>query len=273
MSASLALITALALPPGASAILEGAVVTSFDGARLGARELFDFEAGGLRVITAEGTRVVVQSAGAAPACAAAGVQAPCLVPRLEEQAHARLLSLDEFRAGLQGDLALSIVVPPPAPPRPPWGWLVLSAFAAAFLGLLVWLDRARTSALGAVLVAARLARQAAGADPTLAVVRNEIDRMVAHAREVDALRGRCMVALDRVRSAPGRRVAAELDEEQRLQDDLARALARLHEIAAALRLVPLRVREAVRFAGPAPVEAILGELSLRERALSEASRL
>lgn len=279
MTPALALVTALSLPPGATATFEGVVTTSFDGARLGVRELFDLEGGGLRVLEVEGARVRLASTGAAGAvCAAVGVASPCLVPRLAEQAHARLLSVEEFQAGLRGDLTLSIQPPPPPPPPPPWPLLALFGLAATLLSAFAWFawtNSRRASPLGAVLLAAQLARRAAGNDATLAVVRSEIERMVDHAREVDRVRAGCLAALAKVDALPGARLAAEHEEERRLRDDLARAVGRLHELAAALRLISLRVREArdLRFSGPAPVEAILAELSLRDRAMSEASRL
>jgi len=272
----LALITALALPPGASATIEGVVETSFDGTRLSARELFDFEAGGIRVARVDGARVVLEAADApGAACAAAGVASPCLVPRIADHAHARLMTVEDFRASLKGDLAMSIAVPPAPPSRAPLVVAVLALLAAALTTALGLLARRRSSPFGRVSIAASLARRAAGSDPTLSIVREEIERMVEHARDVERIRRGCVDALEKVRAAPGQRLAEERDEERRLTDDHARAVGRLNEIAAALRLVPLRVREArnVRFGGPAPIEAIVAELSLRERAMSEASRL
>lgn len=274
MSPTLALITALALPPNASATIEGTVQTSFDGSRFGAREVFDFEAGGLRVERVDGARVTVKAGGVGAACAAANVASPCLVPRLEELAHARLMSVEELRASLKGDLALSIHVPPPPPSRTPWVVLGLALLAAAFTGAMAWFDRARSSLLGRVLAAASAARRATASDPTLRVVHEEIERMVEHARDVERIRLSCLESLSKARAMPGERLAVEREEERRVEDDLRRAQTRLGEIAAAMRLVPLRVREArdVRF-GPSPVESIVAELSLRDRAVTEASRL
>ncbi|MBI2388738.1 MAG: hypothetical protein HYV09_03890 [Deltaproteobacteria bacterium] len=268
-----ATVTALALPAGGAVTIDGVIETSFDGARLDAAALFDAEAGGLRVDRVDGHRVrLVESGAAGAACAAAGVASPCLVPRLTEHAHARLITVDELCATLRGELSIAIEAPPPPVSRAPQAIGVaslLTAFAAAFLFAVSLL---RASPLGRVWLAARAARRAAGRDPTLAVLRDEIERLVEHAREVERVRRGCVSSLARARRAPGERLAEERDEELRLQSDLARANARLAEIGAALRLVPLRVREArdLSFRGPAPIEAIVAELSLRERALSEA---
>jgi hypothetical protein len=133
------------------------------------------------------------------------------------------------------------------------------------------LHRRGETPLGRVDAAARSARRATASDPTLSAVRDEIDRLVEHARDVERVRRECEAALARVRTVRGERLAVEREEEAKLESDLRRARARLTEIAAALRLVPLRVREArdVKF-GRAPVDVILGELHLRERAMAEA---
>jgi hypothetical protein len=265
-------ITALAIAPGGSATLSGAMETTHDGARFDPIAMFDLEAGGLQVTSNDRGVVRVASIGAESAtCAAAGVSSPCLVPRLVDHAHARLLTVDELRATLQGGYEIATFAPPPTPNRT----LPALATIAGVLGLLAairaLLARRNETPLGLVEAAARAARRATATDATLGAVRDELERLVEHARDVDRVRRECESALARARRATGERLAIEREEEAKLESDLRRARARLTEIAAALRLVPLRVREArdVNF-GRAPVDAILGELHLRDRAIAEA---
>jgi hypothetical protein len=270
-------ITALAIEPGGSATLSGAMQTTHDGARFDAVAMFDFEAGGLRVVEGQPGAVRVTSTGlVSPTCSAAGVGSPCLVPRVIEHAHARLLSVDELRTTLQGSYEVTTFAAPYVPPRAPRG-LVAAAWIAGILALLAAvrgaLARRDDTPLGRVDAAARAARSATSADATLGAVREEIERLVEHARDVDRVRRDCELALARVRRTHGERLAVEREEEAKLESDLRRSRARLTEIAAALRLVPLRVREArdVNF-GRAPVDVILGELHLRDRAIAEVDR-
>ncbi len=268
---SLLVVTALAIAPGGSATLNGAMETTHDGMRLPPLAMFDLEAGGLRVVENDHGNVRVVATGTpGPACAAAGVSSPCLVPRVVEHAHARLLSVDEFRGTLNGGYEVTTFAPPKVPERAPM-MIAWTLFALAVLAAVrVAVARSRETPLGRVDSAARAARRATASDATLGAVRSEIDRLVEHARDVDRVRRDCEAALARVRRTSGERLAVEREEEAKLEADLRRARARLTEIAAALRLVPLRVREArdVRF-GNAPVETILGELNLRDRAIAE----
>lgn len=263
--------TALAVEPGGSVTIAGTVETTYDGGRIHPADMFDAAAGGLRIVERDGARVVFAPAGVGPTCAALGLSSPCLVPRLAEHAHARLLDVDAFRATLRGGFDVSIAAPPLEPSRAPvvLRTLALLAFAGAVTSLLFALfSRRGRTPLGRVHAAARSARRATGDDPTLSTIRQEIERLVGHAHEVDRVRRSCEVALARVRSISDR-LAVERDEELRLAADLSRARVRLTEIAGALRLVPLRVREAVRF-GHSPVTSILDELTLRDQAIAEA---
>lgn len=264
-------ITALSLPAGGSAELSGATQTTHDGARFDAIAMFDLEAGGLRVLSNDQGVVRVEATGVPSAtCAAAGVSSPCLVPRLVEHAHARLLTVDELRASLGGGYEVQTFAPIVPPSRAPRviAWTLAVLGALALLRALV--QRRAETPLGRVDAAARAARRATVADPTLGAVRDEIDRLVEHARDVDRIRRDCEASLARTRRTTGERLAVEREEEAKLESDLRRARARLTEIAAALRLVPLRVREArdVSF-GRAPVDVILGELHVRDRAIAE----
>lgn len=271
MIAELLVASALAVQPGGTVTIAGLVETTYDGAPIHPADMFDAEGGGLRVVHRDATRVVYEPAGVGPVCAAAGLSSPCLVPRLADHAHARLLDVAAFRATLRGGFDVSIAGPPPPVSATPAILRVVAflaatgALAAAFLA---WLARRSSTPLGRVHAAAKTARAAVGTEPTLRAIREEIDRLVGHAIEVDRVRRTCDASLAAVRAVHDR-LAVERDEESRLNADLDRARARLNEIAAALRLVPLRVREAVRF-GESPINAILSELSLRDRARMEA---
>jgi hypothetical protein len=262
--------TALAIEPGGSVTVAGAVESTYDGARIDAAAMFDPEAGGLRVVESSGARLKMVPAGVGPMCTALGLSSPCLVPRLTEHAHARLLEVDAFRGTLRGGFDVAIEAPPVPPSNAPALFRVVAflglagALVAAVMSLF---SRRRATPLGKVEAAARSARRAVAGDPTLVSVREEIDRLVAHAHEVDRLRAQYQAALVRARTVRDR-LAVEHEEERRLELDLSRARARLTEIAAALRLVPLRVREAARF-GQSPIESIVGELTLRETILAE----
>lgn len=263
--------TALAIEPGGSVTVAGAVESTYDGARIDASQMFDAAAGGLRVVERDGARVRMEPAGVGPTCAALGIASPCLVPRLTEHAHARLLDVESFRATLRGGFDVSIAAAPPPPSRAPAvlrAVALLTLAAAAVAAFLAWLARVGSTPIGRVQAAARSARRAVGDEPTLVVVREEIDRLVEQARQVDRVLRTCSGELSRVRKI-GDRLAIEHEEERRLIRDVANARARLTEIAAALRLIPLRIREAVRF-GRSPVERIVEELGLRERAIAEA---
>ncbi len=272
LGADALVIMALAMAPGDRVVVHGTVATSWDGARFPASALFDAEAGGLRVAE-NGAFVATGAQGAA--CAAAGVSSPCLVPRLEELAHARLLTVEELRRTLSGSVVLELTPAPVPVSRTP---LVLSviaicaAIAGACAAALAFARRLRVryeaTAMGAVHSAAHAARRATGNDPTLTALRADVERMVSEAREVARACQECEAALAR----PHGDFPAELAERERLQNDLLTARTRLSELAAALRLIPLRVREhrdLARRLGASPIERVSTELSLRDRALDE----
>lgn len=267
----LLMVTALAIAPGGTATVHGRMQSTHDGAVFAPLAMFDLEAGGLRVVENDHGNLRVEPTGTpGRACALAGVASPCLVPRVVEQAHGRLLSVEEFRATLVGSYDVTTHAPPRVPSQAPRMLAITLGFLAALALLRGLLARRSESPLGRVDAAANAARRATASDPTLGAVREEIDRLVEHAREVDRIRRACETSLARTRRTTGERLAVEREEEAKLESDLRRARARLVEIAAALRLVPLRVREArdVQF-GRAPVDVILGELQIRDRALAE----
>lgn len=264
-------IVALAMSPGDRVTLAGSVATAWDGTVFDARSLVDPEAGGLAFeSSANGVTTLRATGNPGPACAAAGVASPCLVPRLPELAHARMLSTEELRATLRGDLVIEVVplVAAPIPPsRAPWVLAIVSAVVAIALSLR---KRLRATPLGRVMAAAAEARRATANDPTLVVLREEIDRLTTEAREIDRLRRAARSTLARAATATH---AEEHDELRNIEADLGAAEARLAEIAAALRLIPLRAREHRDLAKKLPrgqaMKSVTRELELRERALAE----
>jgi hypothetical protein len=280
LAAKALVVTALALGPSDRLELRGTIVSHHDGARFGPSELVDPEAGGLRVVERRGDVLVLASAGTVgPACAAAGLSSPCLVPRLPELAHARLLSVEELRASLDGALVLETsrtVAPLARPQRPHRASTSFWATTAVLVGLaglgILWAVRrpGRRALLDEVLAAAAVARRAVRGDETLRAVGLEIDRLVEEARDLDRRRA------DAERAVPGTGTLATVEEtaaRDELRARITRARQRLAEIASFLRVVPARLA-AARVAGGcadgATRRTVLAELELRARALAEA---
>jgi hypothetical protein len=267
-------IVALAMSPGDRVAVDGSIATSWDGTAFDASSLFDPGAGGLAIESSAPGRAVLRATGeVGSACAAAGVASPCLVPRLPELAHARMLSTEELRATLRGELAVEVLPRPIAKPpasRAPLVFALLSLLSGLAALALIVRRRLRASPLGRVTVAAAAARRATASDPTLSVLRDEIGRLVDEARGVDRLRRAYAITLSRAREATH---AEERDELRVIESDLRAAEARLAEIAAALRLVPLRAREhrdlEKKLPRGAAMKSVTRELELRERALAE----
>jgi hypothetical protein len=149
------------------------------------------------------------------------------------------------------------------------------------------------SAIGQVRAAAAEARRALKGEATLAGARAQIEPLLARADELDRARHACAARLARLEparlanrraalsasTAPDALVAlaaldAEAAEAEQVAVDLASAVAGLERIASSLRALVLRARaergtRAV-IAGHDPVEALRGELALRDDAKSEA---
>ncbi len=107
-------VTALALDDGARVEMHGQVATTVDGRSFDALDLFDFAAGGLRVVDEDGKGHAYVLAGTGQegtGCSAAFVPSPCLVPRLAALAHERLRTAQELAATLSGGMDLEA---PPA---------------------------------------------------------------------------------------------------------------------------------------------------------------
>ena len=294
-------VTAIALDPGARVVVGGAVRTSIDGSVFGVPDLFDLQAGGLRVEgpSSELQYTLTPTGGIGTGCALAGVQSPCLVPRIGQLAHARLKTQGELMSTLTGSVSIeSVLPPPPAPPVTPAVVSVLEVVAALTAALVVvtalrrWAARRTRTALGRVRSAAREAMRATTGDATLVGVRTQIQAMLERATKLDGARRACArrlakmdsATLERRREACARSsspeaaealtwLTAECAEAARLESDLASSVVGLERIESALRVVALRTREhrgtRARVAQGDPVDAMALELELRDEAFAE----
>jgi hypothetical protein len=309
-------VTALSLDAGAQVIVHGAVSTSVDGSvfdaamqadglspgAMRAGGLFDLAAGGLRIVqqSVDHHEYTLAPTGApGPACAAAGLGSPCLVPRLAVLAHERLKTAAELASTLSGGVQLEGVLAPPAPlVAPPVASALSGGALAATLAVLAWVAlivrrRRAQSALGRVRAAAREAIEATRRDPTLERLRSQVHAMLARAEQLDHARRACAARLARIdlsglerrREAMARSTApeaaealawltTECAEAERLRSDLASSLVGLERIESAMRVVSLRARQGrgmrARITTGDPVDGAALELVLREEALIEA---
>jgi hypothetical protein len=261
--------------------------------------LFDPRSGGLRVVEQDPATHVYRLAPAGsvgPACEAAGVPSPCLVPRIEELAHERLVTVEAFGATLGGRIEAEVLSPPVVSPatESAFAWLAAGVGLLGAAALAHRVRRARrASAMGQVRAAAADARRALRGDATLARARAQIEPLLARAEELDRAGRACAARLSRLEPArlASRRAAwaastspdapvalaaldAEAAEADQVAADLASAVAGLERIASSLRALVLRARaergtRAV-VAGHDPVEAMRGELALRDDATDEA---
>jgi hypothetical protein len=312
-------VTALPLDPGATFAIHGLVRTSLDGSvfdvawqsdglspghwRTGG--LFDLAAGGLRI---SGLRVgpqhpdheytLTSTGPVGPACVAAGLSTPCLVPRTAELAHERLQTVAEFASTLSGGVEMDPAVVPPIPRETLNEAAVVGAVLAVvgFLtGLVLFARRRARTALGRVRAVAREALRLSRGDLTLEPLGAHVRSLVDRATQLDVARGACLRALQRIdRKALEHRaeacarsnvpeaaealqwLTAERAEAARLESDLAASVVGLERIESALRVVVLRARESrfVQARAPKadPVDDVARELELREEGLAEAAR-
>jgi hypothetical protein len=140
-------------------IVDAATTTWPDGAPGGGSVdvggLVDLDAGGFHLVSRDPVAHVVHAIAtgdAAPACAAAGVAAPCLPLRVLSQARSRLLMTNEWVSTLQGGIALEVTAPPTYAP---------AAAAASRMGPTAALlaGIVALAAVGAALARARKRRQ------------------------------------------------------------------------------------------------------------------
>jgi hypothetical protein len=303
------------LDPGGTFAIHGLVRTSLDGSAFDvagqwdglspdawrAGGLFDLAAGGLRIQEQHPDRheyVLTSTGVAGPACVAAGLPPPCLVPRTAELAHERLRTVVEFASTLSGGVEMDSAIAPAVPRATLNAAAVLGAvltLAGILMGLVFFARRRARTALGRVRAVARDAVQLTRGDATLERLGAQVHALVDRAAQLDVARAACLRALRRIdRSALERRaeacarsnapeaveafrwLTAERAEATRLESDLAASVVGLERIESALRVVVLRARETrgvpARAAKADPVHDVAMELELREEGLAEAAR-
>lgn len=294
----------LSVTKGDSVVVQGLVATQHDGVAWDAVTHLEgdkFVAGGLYRLDGVGLRLehhdearhltrFVVTGEEAPLCALHGLAAPCLVPRLEELAHERLLTTEGFVATLRGTMAVAEQkAPAPVPAWHRFAKVTGGVLALAVPGLVLLLlgaARRRRTPLGQVYAAAAEARRATRDDPTMERVASEIDGLVARAVDLDralATHRRRRARLDRAeverklaRLGPETEANEEtrlwlLDERaeiDRLDADIAATAQGLEQIAASLRVIALSGR-ARRDERPARLTGLRDELALRDRARAE----
>jgi hypothetical protein len=154
VSLDLLQVQSVAIPPGGTLTVRGAMRSSHDGSvldavttrygdgRVEAGGLVDFEAGGLRLVgqNAEHHEYHFGPVGhQGHGCVVAQLPSPCLISRLLPLAQTRLLTLADFAASLSGELSMD------TPPSPGFGqthWL-LALLAASGTTVLIALRRRR----------------------------------------------------------------------------------------------------------------------------------
>jgi hypothetical protein len=307
-------VTTLSVDPGAHVVMHGIVRTSVDGSMFDALMQWDglsagaSRAGGLLDPVAGGLDVVgqrtdhhaydlVPTGAPGPACVAAGVSSPCLVPRLADLGHDRLRTGAEFASSLEGSIEIEVMEPPAAPLltlREVATVAVMVGVAAFVLALAMALRRRARSPMGRVRAASREAMRATGGDATLQRLHAQVRVLVARASLLDRARRSCARRLRRMdHAALAKRteacaqsatpdaaealawLTAERAEAVRLEGDLAASIAGLERIESALRVVAMRARAhrgvRARATRADPVDAVAAELELREEGLAEAN--
>jgi len=307
-------VTSLLLDSGAHVAVRGLATTSLDGSSFDAAVqwdalspgasraggLFDFAAGGLRLVEQHPERheyVLAATGAVGPACAAAGAESPCLVPRLAELAHERLRTREELATTLSGEVQVEgAIAGAPAAGVGVGVAVAVAVGVAVGVAIAVAVVRARRAAhveLRRVRATAREAMRAMRGDPTFDRVREHVRAMLARAFELDRARCACARklavldrgALERKREACARSAApeagealswltAECAEAARLESDLASSVIGLQRIESALRVFALRLREyrgtRARMTRADPVDAAASELEIRDDSLTEA---
>lgn len=302
-------VTAISMEPGAQVGLSGQVFASIDGSSFDAATLFDFAAGGLRVLDADPGRhayVLTPTGESAPACAAVD-GLPCLVPRLAALAHERLHTASELASTLSGSIELESHPQPSAAPAILGGLALAVLCIGATLGV-VWTAvvmsrRAARTAMVRIRIAARRVLRSMRGDATLDGASAQIRALVDRARQLDALRRTCARKLARIdRGALERRAdacaratvpvaaaalasfSAERAAAAQLESDHGSAVVELERIESVLRTAALRVdgggaslpsgeRRRLRRGESTladPVDALVTELDLRDEAFAEA---
>jgi hypothetical protein len=258
--------------PGGEIILRGSYTSRHDGSVVDAATttwpagapgggsvdaggLLDLDAGGLHVSSRDATTHEIHAIATgkvAPACAAAGVEAPCLAIRTLPQARSRLITAKEWVDSLDGAIVVEVpnpVVPPVDPSVVPYLQGMAAIVGVGLLATLGWVAqrrRARSPAGQLLALANRVRAKLKTADAVLAApLAPTLDTALR------AVRGRRIDAS----SAEGRRIAevlrrvelriddahaqARAEEEQEAADELVRevesALEAADEVSAAAR--------------------------------------
>ncbi|AUX27857.1 hypothetical protein SOCEGT47_084550 [Sorangium cellulosum] len=260
------------VPPGGEIVLRGKLVCSTDGSIVDAATttwpagapggasvdsggLVDFAQGGFHVTRRdpEAHEVhAVATGGPAPACALAGVEAPCLPLRLLPLARMRLQTARELSGCLKGGITVEVpgaVVPPVPPGAAPYvqgAAVLLGVGALAAIGWAAQRRRARSPSGQLIALARRTRAKLRRADPVVAaplapaveaalgaLKQRGVDAASAEGRRIAEVLRRVEVRLD------ASVVEARADREQRIADELVRevesALEAVDEVAAARR--------------------------------------
>ncbi len=305
------------LAHGGEVVVQGALTTRFDGTVFDAAYrtdttttgpqtrpggFYETDRAGLRVASYdEKTHTVhlVASGMDAPACAAAGLAGPCLIPRAKDLAFERLLTQEDFAKTLTGAMEANVPAGPSLAVETPSHFLSYLSAGGGLL-LLSWLAasamRARKSTkIAQVRAAAKKAEHATGDDVTLKELKKKVKMLVERAehfeRTRDTLEAR-LATLDKNALLHKQReltgggdeakevlhvIERELKEHDKLEADLRAANAGMERILAALRVIPLTTRTdrnvRVKTAQQDPVDLALLELDMREEATEETERL
>ncbi len=265
---------------GDRVVVEGSLHSRIDGAdfdaahvrdsylgkgepRLRSDGLVDWEQGGLKLVERDWEHhraVALVVANDAPVCRAAGIDGPCIVPRVDVFARDRLVPSATFLGSLSGGLTVATMRPPPGR-----AWIKVASVstAAAIAVLLAWTFasvRRRNEAWRRIAREARLLERQARTLPNGAVVHQR-------AQEVMKVAKRTIAMLKRIdqeaRTAPGRvRVSLEV-RRQALLEDLARTTEQLSSVR--LRLALGGEGEEV----DAALEALVSEVAIGESAMAE----
>jgi hypothetical protein len=306
-----------ALSHGGEVVVQGSLRTAFDGTVFDAAYrtdttktgpvtrpggFYETDRAGLRVSSYdEKTHTVhlVASGMDAPACAAAGLVGPCLVPRGKDLAFERLLTQEEFAKSLSGSMEANVPAGPSLAVETP-SHLLSYLSATGGLVLLAWLAagamRARKSTkIAQVRAAAKKADHATGDDVTLKELKKKVKTLVERAEHLDRTRVTLetrLATLDKHALLHKQRELAgggeeskevlhvierELKEHDKLEADLRAANAGMERVLAALRVIPLTTRTdrnvRVKTDEQDPVDLALSELDMREEATEETERL
>ncbi|WP_437288112.1 hypothetical protein [Sorangium sp. So ce406] len=258
--------------PGGEIVLRGKLVCSTDGSVIDAATttwpagapggasvdsggLVDFAQGGFHVMSRDPATHEVRAIATgdpAPACALAGVEAPCLPLRLVPLARARLQTAQELTSCLNGGITVEVpdaVLPPVAPAAVPYvqgAAVLLGVLGLASIGWVVQRRRAR-SPLGQLLgLATRTRAKLRAADPVVAapllpaveaalgaLKQRRVDAASTEGKRVAELLRRVEVRLDASVEE------ARADREQQAADELVReiesALEAVEEVGGARR--------------------------------------